>query len=56
MTAEVTLDLSLFHRGDRFFRQWLNFNEPLIGKIRFNDGLAAVAVTDRCFIVFDLDQ
>ena len=50
------LDMPLFHGGDGFVGERLNFEEPLHGQPRLDHGAAALRGGDGKRVVLDLDQ
>ena len=42
-----------FDRFDSRFRQWSDFDKPLIGQIRLNGGVGAITVADLMGVLLD---
>ena len=45
--AREKFDIAVFPRTERFLCKRLHFDKPLIAQIRFDDGIAAIAMSDR---------
>src|ERR1035438_4420057 len=49
-------DLAALDGFDRFLRERLNFDKPLLGEARLNDGSAALALAEGESVVFFADK